>query len=109
MLKRFAYVAGLTLLLGIVFAPPAHASTRISVRIGAPVPIAPVAVVARPRGLVWRPGYRVWTGVGYRWVPGVWVPAPYARGYWAPRWRERGRPDWRRDRREWDRRGYWRR
>jgi len=108
MLKRFAHVAGLTLLLGVAFAPTAHASTRISVQIGARVPIAPVAVAAAPRGYLWRPGYRVWTRFGYRWVPGAWVPPPYVRGYWAPDWRWRVRRGW--DRRDWDRRrGYWRR
>lgn len=98
MLKRFAQVAGLTLTLGMVAVPVAHADTRFSLQIGT----RPVAVA--PPGYVWQPPYRVWTGYGYRWVPGAWVPAPYLRG---------GRDehvyrDWDGDRgRAWDRRGAW--
>jgi hypothetical protein len=120
MLKRFAQLAGLTLLLGVVFVPAAHASTRISVQIGVPVPIAPVVFAPVPRpGYVWQRGYYVWTGFRYRWVPGAWVPAPYVRRGWAgERWERERRNvyrdrDWSRgrDRRDWDReqRGYWRR
>jgi len=89
MLKRFAQVAGLTLMLGMVAVPAAHADTRFSLQIG------PVAV-AHP-GYVWQPAYRVWTGYGYRWVPGAWVPAPYWRGGY----RERVYRNW--DHRGWDR------
>jgi hypothetical protein len=100
MLKRFAQLAGLTLLLGVVFAPAAHASTYFSVQIGRPVPIVPVVVAAvPPPGFVWQPAYYVWTGFRYRLVPGAWVPAPYVRGRWAgERWERehRDRRDWRR-------------
>jgi len=129
MLKRFAQLAGLTLLLGVVFAPAARASTHFSVWIGPSAPFAPgVAAFGPPPGYVWQPGYRVWTGFGYRWVPGAWVRALYARGNWAgERWErehrdrdfdrdrhwnhDRDRRDWDRDRRDWDRdeRGHWRR
>jgi hypothetical protein len=125
MLKRFAQLAGLTLLLGMVFAPAAHASTRISVQIGTPFPIAPVVIApGPPPGYIWQPGYRVWTGFSYRWVPGGWVLAPYVRRGWAgerwerERWERERRNvyrdrDWNRDRDRRDRdreeRGYWRR
>jgi len=100
MLKRFAQVAGLTLALGIVAVPVAHADTRFSLHIGT----GPVAVA--PPGYVWQPPYRVWTGYGYRWVAGAWVPAPYLRG----RYRARVYRDWDGDRgRIWDRRGPWER
>lgn len=100
MLKRFAQVAGLTLMLGMVAVPAAHADTRFSLQIGA----GPVAVA--PPGYVWQPGYQVWTGYGYRWVPGAWVPAPYLRGGY----RERVYRDWDGNRRrDWDRRGAWQR
>src|SRR5712691_5068134 len=108
MVKRIAQIAGVTLLLGGGCVPTAHADTHFSLQIGVPVPLAPVAVA--PAGYVWQPGYRVWTGFGYRWIPGEWVPAPYVRGYGAPEWRERGRGDWDHDRRgDWDRdrRGDW--
>ena len=107
MLKRFAQLAGLTLALGIVAVPAARADTRFSLQIGAgPVP------VAAPPGYIWQPGYRAWTGYGYRWVPGAWVPAPYLRRNYDERvyrdWNgDRGR-DWDR-RREWDRRRDWER
>jgi WXXGXW repeat (2 copies) len=119
MMKRFAQLAGLTALLGVMFVPAAHASTRISVQIGVPVPFAPVVVApGPPPGYVWQQGYYVRTGFGSRWVPGMWVPARYVRSRWAgQRWeRERREFDrdrnWNRDRdrRDWDReRGYYRR
>jgi hypothetical protein len=39
-------------------------------------------------GDLWTPGYWAWDGVGYYWVPGVWVPPPsvgvlWTPGYWA--------------------------
>jgi hypothetical protein len=120
MLKRFAQLAGLTLLVGVVFAPAAHASTHVSVQIGTSVPIAPVVFApGPPPGYVWQRGYYVWTGFRYRWVPAAWVPAPYVRRGWAgERW-ERERRDLHRDgnwyrghdRRDRDRdeRGDWRR
>ena len=123
MVKRFASLAGLTLVLGLVCAPAAHAGTRFSVQIGLPVLVAPVAVTpGPPPGYVWHPGYYVWTGFRYRWMPGAWVPS-YVQGNWArERWErehrdfDRGR-DWERDHdrrdwdhgREWDNRGDWRR
>ncbi len=98
-----------------VMSPRAHAATRVFVQIGAPivapVPVAPPPVVAparvyvapRPSGYVWRPGYYVWTGYGYRLVPGGWVVPPYAGAVWVgPRWVSRPYG------RVWVR-GYWRR
>ena len=114
MLKRFAQLAGLTLLLGMVFVPAAHASPQVSfsLRVGPSVPIAPYAVApGPPPGYVWQPGYYERTRVGPRWVRGAWVPAPYSRGNWArERWEREHRDyhrnwDWRRDRGDWD----WRR
>jgi hypothetical protein len=112
MLKRFASLAALTLLLGTTFVPAAHADTRFSLRVG------PVygAYDSRPRP-VWQPGYRVWTGYHYRWVPGRWVTTSYGRYDWRrERWERehrqsyRGRDKWRdqrwngdHDRRDWRR------
>src|SRR6266446_4274807 len=63
MLKRYARLAGLTLLLGVVFVPVAHASTHFSVQIGPWAPIAPVVVApGPPPGYVWQSGYYVWIG-----------------------------------------------
>src|SRR5260370_35508985 len=85
MRKRIAHVAGLTLLLGIVFVPSLHASPRFSfsLRIGPSAAIAPYGVAPRaPSGYVWQPGYYGQTPFGARSVEGAWSPAPNARGTW---------------------------
>ena len=115
MLKRFAFVAGLTLLFGVVFVPSAHAQTRFSLQIG---PAAPFYGAQGPGpGYVWQRGYYAWTGYDYRWVPGGWVRPYDGRRDWASeRWERdhqefhRAWDDWSHDRngdryrdREWDR------
>src|ERR1700676_4247356 len=90
MLKRFAQVSTLTLLLALFAVPAAHASTRFDFHlgIGAPV-VVPVPVARAPYGYVWQPGYYARTPFGARWVPGAWLPRTYERRGWAPeRWRE---------------------
>jgi hypothetical protein len=90
MKKRIAQVAGLTLLLGIVFVPSLHASPRFSfsLRLGPSAPIAPYGVApSAPSGYIWQPGYYVQTPFGARWVEGAWIPAPYVRSTWgADQW-----------------------
>jgi YXWGXW repeat-containing protein len=114
MTRRLRF-ATLTLLFGALLAPAAHADTRFDVRIGVPGP--PVVAYAPPpayRGLVWQPGYYVWTGHRRHWIPGAWIRPAY--GYRRPGWaaERRGfdRRDYRGDRR-WDRGGWrdrgWRR
>src|SRR5262245_10259850 len=77
----------------------AQAQTRFFVRVGPPVRLvapAPVYVPPPLPRLVWQPGYYVWTGWDYRWVPGAWVQARYPRvgaRYLGPRWRPA--PRWR--------------
>jgi hypothetical protein len=34
--------------------------------------------------LIWTPGHWRWGFLGYYWVPGVWVPAPYTGALWTP-------------------------
>ena len=34
--------------------------------------------------LIWTPGHWRWGVLGYYWVPGVWVPAPYGGALWTP-------------------------
>jgi hypothetical protein len=96
MRTSYSRLVGLTLLFGLLLTPAAHASTRIVFQIGVPAPVvlAPVAVGPAPyAGLIWQPGYYVWTGYGRRWVPGAWIRPSYGRpGY------ER----WGRERRGWD-------
>ena len=104
MVKRLALLVGLTLLLGVAFVPAAHASAHFSFRIGVAPSPAP--------GYVWQEGYSVWTGFGYRWVPGGWVPAPYGRRDWeVGRWDREHRDfhrDWEREHRDFRRDGDWR-
>jgi len=109
MKRTIAKAAGLALLIGLVWAPSANASTRVFVQFGSRAPVyapasvyGPVAVPAQYRpqhrsGYVWQPGYYIRVGYGQRrWVPGHWVRAPYARRGWG--W---GRA--RRDGDRWDR------
>jgi hypothetical protein len=107
MLKRFAQLAGLTLLLGLVFVPAAHAGPRFSfsIGVGPSFPVGPYAVPpGPPPGYIWQPGYYVRSGFGDRWVPGAWVPAPYAGRNWSEeRWEREREERWGRERRDYDR------
>jgi hypothetical protein len=95
MVKMIGRVAALGILVGLLGAPSAQASTRVSIQLGTPAPIVrPVAFGAARRGFIWQPGYRVRTRFGYRWVPGRWV-----RSRFAGDWRYRS---WERDRRGFD-------
>jgi hypothetical protein len=87
MKRAIARIAGATILAGLLFAPTAHASPQVSVRIGIPGhihgrvvygpryrPVYRRVYVARPyrSGYRWQPGY--YYVRGYRhWVPGHWV------------------------------------
>jgi|KBSMisStandDraft_5_1062788.scaffolds.fasta_scaffold475447_2 hypothetical protein len=57
------------------------------------VHIAPPPIVVETPGpppeaaYVWTPGYYVWNGIAYVWVPGRWVRAPWPGARWvAPHW-----------------------
>jgi len=106
MKRTIAKVSSLALLIGLVGAPSANASTHVFVQAGsrapvyAPAPVyGPVAVPTQYRpqyrsGYVWQPGYYVRVSYGQRrWVPGHWVRAPYARRGWWGRGRGWGRED----------------
>jgi hypothetical protein len=84
MVKRFALVGTLTLVLAAV-AMPAYAQMHVSIGIGAPFypPVAVVTAAPYP-GYVWQPARYVWTAFGYQLVPGGWVPAAYYAPYYAP-------------------------
>jgi hypothetical protein len=102
MVTRHYRLAGLTVLFGLLLAPAAHASTRIAVQIGVPgfAVAAPVRVAPAPyRGLIWQPGYYVWTGYGRRWVPGAWIRPGYGRSGLAYGRRGLERRNWDRDQR----------
>jgi hypothetical protein len=87
MVKRFALIGTLTLVLAAV-AMPAYAQAHVSIGIGAPFyPPVAVAPAAPYPGYVWQPAHYVWTAFGYQLMPGGWVPAPYVvhrRAYLAP-------------------------
>jgi hypothetical protein len=105
MLTRYSRLAGLTLLLGLLLTPAAHASARIAVQIGVPAPVVVAPVPLAPpayTGLIWQPGYYVSVGFGRRWVPGAWIPPSYGRLGWSS-------DRWGRERRGWDRGRRWER
>jgi hypothetical protein len=88
-----------------------HSHFSINIGIGVPAPVvvtappppppvygpppAPVYALAPPPppyatyGYVWVPAYSVWTGYGYRTVPGAWICPPYHGAVWvAPHWED---------------------
>lgn len=84
MKRHWLRFAGLTLMLGFLAVPSAHADTRWSfnVRVG-----QPRVVYAPPPGYVWEPAHYAWTGYRNVWVPGHWV----RERYYDRRWYERDR------------------
>jgi len=98
MLRHCLRLASLTMLLGVLYVPAAHAGPHVSIQfeVGGPI-AAPVFGAPVPyAGYVWQPGYYVWTGYGYRWGSGAWVFPSYGRRGWAY-------GHWNRERRGWDR------
>jgi hypothetical protein len=61
-----------------------QAGVFISVNFGPPVLPVYVQPVCPQPGLMWTPGYWSYGPDGYFWVPGAWVPAPYAGALWTP-------------------------
>jgi hypothetical protein len=114
MLKRYARLATLTSLLGLLVVPAAYASMQdmpIDAQIGPPVAVvAPPPAPASPIRHIWQPGYYVWTPYGKRWQPGVWLPWPPGRGRGpshSERWGHGER--WEHGRHDWDHSGSWHR
>jgi hypothetical protein len=79
-------IAAATAFFGLLAVPRAHADTRFSIQIGAPVVVAPAQVYVD--GAYWQPGYYASFGYERRWVPGYWVNHHY-RDRWE---RDRLRP-----------------
>jgi hypothetical protein len=97
MRRRLLTIAALVGLCGVFAAAPAHAQTRFSFQVGVGAPM----LVAPYDDSYWQPGYSVWTGVAYRWVPGAWVRRGDGAG--GERWdRERTRGYDNRERRGWE-------
>ena len=105
MIRSMSRLLGLAVLIVLIAGSTAHAGARVFLQIGPPAPVAVLAPVPPPApyGYVWQPGYYVWVGTAYRWVPGVWARPPFARAARvSPRWVYGGRG--------WSfARGYWRR
>src|SRR5437868_1695329 len=113
-------IAGLAILVAVFHVPGAHADTRFSFGVGVGTPYPPVVVAPRPYVAApfynddsyWEPAYRVWTGYGYRWVPGRWVRRGNGSSRWEnERWRrerdrDRNQRDYRDDRNYRDDREY---
>ena len=104
MRRPVAIVSASLAVIAVVATPSAHAESHFSFYVGAPAPVvvapppvvrpAPVVVPPSDDDWYWQPGYRVWDGYDYRWVPGRWVRRAYG-----PSW-DRG---WERDRDRWER------
>jgi hypothetical protein len=62
----------------------AHAGIFISVNFGPPALPVYVQPPCPGADLVWTPGYWHYGEMGYYWVPGAWVPAPFVGGLWTP-------------------------
>jgi hypothetical protein len=61
-----------------------YAGIFISVNFGPPVLPVYVQPPCPAPDLVWTPGYWHYGEMGYYWVPGAWVPAPFIGGLWTP-------------------------
>jgi len=83
---RISHSARWALLALLVFLIPAasRAGVFISVNFGPPVLPVYVQPVCPAPDLLWTPGYWAYGDDGYFWVPGAWVPAPYANALWTP-------------------------
>jgi hypothetical protein len=73
----------LALLLSVIPAS-SYAGVFISVEFAPPALPVYVQPVCPEPGLMWTPGYWSYGADGYFWVPGAWVPAPYAGALWTP-------------------------
>jgi hypothetical protein len=73
----------LALLIAVV---PASSYAGVFISVGFAPPVLPVYVQppCPEPGWMWTPGYWAYGPDGYYWVPGTWVPAPYAGALWTP-------------------------
>ena len=82
-LRRFARLLLLVFLGSVV---PAISPAQISISVNFAPPALPVyeQPICPEPNLMWTPGYWAYGQLGYFWVPGAWVPAPYQGAYWTP-------------------------
>jgi hypothetical protein len=75
-------------------AVPGLARVGVVVGIAPPAPVVEAAPAPPSPGYVRQPGYWIWNGVQYVWVPGAYVAAPYVHAVWVPgAWIRHG-PGW---------------
>jgi hypothetical protein len=68
-------------------AVPAIAQIRINVNVAPPVAVHEAVVAAPSPGVVWVPGYYLYSGSKYVWTPGHWQAPPAPQQVWvAPRY-----------------------
>jgi hypothetical protein len=64
-----------------------------------PVPPTRVEIMGKPpvteTALIWQPGHWDWTGAGYEWVPGSFVPRGGHSDLWMPGYWEQAGQAWR--------------
>lgn len=81
-------------LLGAVGVALAACATPVTGNPYPPVPPLPTEAMGKPpvttTPLMWRPGYWDWTGGGYTWVPGTFVPSAGHGNMWMPGYWARG-------------------
>ena len=83
---RLAHAKRWLLLALLLLVIPASSFAGVFISVGFAPPVLPVYVqpVCPQPGLMWTPGYWDYGPDGYFWVPGAWVPAPYAGALWTP-------------------------
>jgi hypothetical protein len=71
------------------YVPPASGNVQLAT---APQPPPPLPEYKQPQcpgsNYIWTPGYWGYGDVGYYWVPGAWIVAPYIGALWTPPWWE---------------------
>lgn len=84
-MRLFRSARWLLLALLISLAPASSfAGIFVSVSFGPPVLPVYVQPPCPAPDLIWTPGYWAYGEMGYYWVPGAWVPAPFVGGLWTP-------------------------
>ena len=82
--RLFGSVLLASVLIAMLWAPPAQAAARIYVRVAPPPVIVEKVPVAPSPNHVWISGYHRWDGRAYIWVPGRFVVPPRPHAMWVP-------------------------
>jgi hypothetical protein len=90
--RILAALLGISLLAGCVFRSPATENPYPPVPDLLPETMSKPPVTAEP--LIWQPGHWDWTGTGYVWANGQFVPAQGHGNLWVPGWWSRTPDAW---------------